>query len=631
MNNQSLFLPQIEGLRAFAVIAVILYHFSKMLLPNGYLGVDIFFVISGYVISKSLLNYSSNHFSQFIGIFYTKRIKRLLPALLFCVLLTSFSLCLFISNTEMSLKTAMAAIFGVSNIYLFNYSMDYFAPAIDYNFFTQTWSLGVEEQFYFIFPMLTWFLGIRKKDNFIPLIRTILVLSLSSLILFIYLSQKDPMAAYFLMPSRFWELGAGCLLYLISIDENYPLAKILGFIKAKINPNLIFCLLCISLFIPAKTPAYITILLISLLIISLKPGNLSYSLLTKPLALYVGTLSYSLYLWHWPILSLGRWLSLNEGYWILLEVVLIIALSLFSYHCIETPLRKRKWSSINLKAISYGLTASVFSFFICFALIKGTRIQHFMPLKDSGFSYKEYCVLRANEKLKDHAFDLCTIKPTTAKQTIWALGDSHAGHLQGLLYALNEKLGLGIHLTEAPGQLFPAETLFDSQKIMWKQIKNNLHQGDIVLISRLFLDRDSKQKMNTIDDWLKKQVLPLSEELAKKGVNLVIVGPLPMFNFKDIKRCTDNNCDIERQFISAEITSIYKMINQDIKGKKNLYLFNPFDVFCPKSSKKCSPMKEGQIAFRDSDHLSYQGASLLKDNFIGFLSQHALLATNNLP
>ena len=224
LSAKSRYRPEIDGLRAFAVIAVIINHFNKEILPNGYLGVDIFFVISGFVITSSLYQRPSKNFKDFIIGFYERRIKRLVPALSVFVLIMSIAICLFNPSSDTSLKTGLTSLFGLSNIYLFKESTDYFAQSTELNVFTHTWSLGVEEQFYILFPFLIWFSGFGRqtKNAARNLFVIVGALTIASLIAFLYLYQTNQPSAYFLMPTRFWEMASGCLLFI-------------GFQKRKLN------------------------------------------------------------------------------------------------------------------------------------------------------------------------------------------------------------------------------------------------------------------------------------------------------------------------------------------------------------------------------------------------------------
>ena len=155
----------IDGLRALAITTVIINHFNKTLLPGGYLGVDIFFVISGFVITSSLHHRTNKNFTDFICGFYERRLKRIVPALSIFVLIMSILVCIFNPKASVNLLTGLTSLFGISNIYLLKQSTDYFSQSTQLNVFTQTWSLGVEEQFYIIFPFFIWFSGFGRKSK----------------------------------------------------------------------------------------------------------------------------------------------------------------------------------------------------------------------------------------------------------------------------------------------------------------------------------------------------------------------------------------------------------------------------------------------------------------------------------
>ena len=190
-------------------------------LPGGYLGVDIFFVISGFVITKSLLSRQFLSAGQLMLDFYARRMKRLLPALVLVVITGALLIRLFDPKPITSTATGALALIGASNIFLFGEAVDYFGGAAALNIFTHTWSLGVEEQFYLAYPLL--FCLTANVSSSIRL-AILAVLSLASVIAFIVVAKINQPAAFFLMPFRFWELGLGCLASLAIAHHQTHLA-----------------------------------------------------------------------------------------------------------------------------------------------------------------------------------------------------------------------------------------------------------------------------------------------------------------------------------------------------------------------------------------------------------------------
>ena len=348
--------PEIDGLRAIAVLAVIANHFNKNSIPSGHLGVDIFFVISGFVITSSLSRQKHSSFRQYLLSFYTRRIKRLLPALSVFCLAIGVLICLFNPIPSDAIRAGIAALFGVSNIYFFNESTNYFARAAEQNPYTHTWSLGVEEQFYIFFPFLAWFTGFSCQKENGPKKLTLLIsaLSLVSLVSFLILCKANQPAAFFLVTSRFWELGAGCLLFLITHTNPSAKAAI-----QRIPPILPLLAIIALLFSVAKAKEIIALVIATCILIGcLKPGTKVYSLLTNKRIVGIGLLSYSLYLWHWGVLAISRWTIGVHAWTIPIQIAAMAILSLASYQLIEQPLRIRQWSTKPLFTVAYGLGAN---------------------------------------------------------------------------------------------------------------------------------------------------------------------------------------------------------------------------------------------------------------------------------
>jgi len=476
--HKSRYRPEVDGLRAFAVMAVIINHFNKTLLSSGYLGVDIFFVISGYVITSSLSGRESLSLGDFLSGFYERRIKRLVPALVVFVMVTSILICLFNPDPGTALKTGIASLFGLSNLYLFRQSTNYFAQSTELNPFTHTWSLGVEEQFYLLFPVLIWISGFGRqaKNGARNLFFIIGVLTIVSLSGFIYLYQTNQPAAYFSMPPRFWEMATGCLTF-IGFQRRARIEQVLE----RIPPFLILTGMLGVMFAPVNmaVPATIAIVLLSAaLLASLKAGTAAFVVFTHKRVVYVGLISYSLYLWHWTVLCISRW-TIGVSWWSALPLMVIVfAFAIASFELLEKPFRRtvslRRSSTFILGAASIisstGFVASLGYPAISKALlIFDGDTSTFQRGRQSQINYIGPITKRKNSDCGTAAQDLTPLSiraslpycfwegPLSNRQlpVVAILGDSHAHQLFPISERIAKEMGLSVFNYQYWGCLVP--------------------------------------------------------------------------------------------------------------------------------------------------------------------------------
>jgi len=356
---------EIDGLRALAVIPVILYHAGFNSFSGGYIGVDIFFVISGYLITYIIINeLKNNTFS--IANFYERRAKRILPAL-FLVMFSILPISFFIMTPyeiREFLDQILYTTFFTSN-FLFFSEAGYFDGPSELKILLHTWSLAIEEQFYIFFPLFLAIAWKRNRKFITPLLIAVFVLSLISCY---YLYYRNPNANFFLLPSRGWELLSGSFIS-IYLFNKYNSNVAPNFSYSNLLSGLGFFLIILSLIIidsSTKFPGPITILPVLgtvLMILFTNQKTLLYKLLSNKLIVLFGLLSYSLYLWHQPILVIfrlayGVHLDFNAT---MLALILSFIIAYISWKHFEVPLRHTKFSQKKVFRL-VGLSMIFFSF-----------------------------------------------------------------------------------------------------------------------------------------------------------------------------------------------------------------------------------------------------------------------------
>ncbi|TXD74262.1 acyltransferase family protein [Aequorivita antarctica] len=638
----------IDGLRALAVIAVILNHFNNSILPSGFLGVDIFFVISGFVITASLVKRKDGDVSSYIKNFYKRRIKRLYPALIFCICITMILISFFSEFPNESILTGIFAIPGFSNIDLYYNAVDYWGKSAKLNPFTHTWSLGVEEQFYLIFPIVLW-ITVKRNKKFTNLkkLRGFLIFAcITSAILYVYFSRTNQMLAYFMMPFRFWEIGMGCLLYVQLKINGYYIEKLLG----KIPFHLIFISLIGVQFLSEKYIIFTTIMvtvLTVLIIAKIKfleatSSESVFSILTNSISLYIGKISYSLYLWHWVVIVISYWTIGINKYTLPIQLVLIFMLASFSFYFVEKPLRHVNWrKSTYVKIIIFPFSLIIMLFMLQMKLSPNSNHLYL-----GTTSQKQSQRLIPNKLMQDY-------NTVSNCSKIRVIGNSHSLHIIPMLSQITNHFNLELIYENHPDYInIPMGDQKDIEKL--DIVLSVLDKDDILILSsrnRYLYERPylsgngdkwidhsqlKKERGYGLSIWLKELDKVISET-KKKDIQVILFLPnvefdKQIFNEEDICknewfRIPDERCNpnVSINYLNSRFPeAFYKEVNNRASVDTNFYVFNPMPIYCPDLT-TCYRTINGVNAFKDTNHLTAEGANLMLDDFFSFLTSNHLL------
>ncbi len=430
MSSQNWYRPDIDGLRAVAIVPVVLYHAGASWLSGGFIGVDVFFVISGYLIARLVdRDITAGTFS--IARFYERRARRILPALLtvLAVTLALGWIWSFPRDLVSLSRSAFATLLFVSNVHFWA-ATDYFAPAAESLPLLHTWSVGVEEQFYLLFP-LTMLLATRvRRSTLLLLVGGTVV---SSFLLSMWATNNAPVAAFYLMPARAWELAIGVLLALGS--DRVALRRSTREIMAWVGLAAIATGLVVidrSTAFPGAA-AVLPSVGTALIILAGENGSTSAGrLLSAGWVRFVGLISYSLYLWHWPILVYMRTatgetqLPWQQG---AVAIAISVTVAAVSWRWIEQPFRDRtRFDHSRFFALVGGAVAVVV---VAIGSIVGSRGASGRFTADEyaavGLTEEENAAWEEQESCRDRlaADGLCRFGPMD-RDAVLLWGDSHA-------------------------------------------------------------------------------------------------------------------------------------------------------------------------------------------------------------
>lgn len=678
------YVAAIDGLRALAVIAVMLYHLDARLLPGGFAGVDVFFVISGYVVTGSLLRDRALPFTGFLAHFYARRLRRIAPALVACLLVTVVASIALIPSTVISAlfeRTGLYAFFGLSNFALLARAGGYFDPRSEFNPFTHTWSLGVEEQFYLLFPLLIYAWLARPASMPGRVARALFLAACAgSLAACAYWSTRDPALAYYMLPSRFWELGAGAALACLGTgraDGQVPGARAALLASAGAVVLLVTLVLArpADFPFPWALPAVAgTVAIVAA--VSRGAGGVVVRVLSTRAMVAIGLMSYSLYLWHWPVYVLLRWtIGLDSPLEAGVAVALTAALAFASYRLVERPfqvhavlrgLPSRVVVASGLLGVAGAWFAASWLYGHAWRLeqsVVSKQVHEWYPWATGRHplpaSVAKRCDVRFQAlggDLKAHAFSPIDCTAPASRARVFVAGDSHAGAYYAQLHMLAAATGIEVIAYSLPGCavarfLAPvADSLTDEkdkpacaefERRVVADVAARAVAGDLVVLASLQIPRISTAWTLPPPGAMNVANAPAPDRLAeeaafrvvrtlaaKEGVQVALAAPPPLFPAPPF-RCADAfnrmnavcraGFSVPRAFIEERRAEVMQSMGRLAAALPSVSIWDPLPLLCGHDD--CSAFRDGRPLFYDNDHLSGYANELLFLPFLAFVCE----------
>ena len=643
---------EIDALRAFAVLPVVLFHadvslFGIQLFQGGFVGVDVFFVISGYLITGILLRELSTGSFTYRG-FYARRVRRIAPALLLTLTASCAAANLLLLPEQMIgfLRSAAATIGFSSNIY-FWHARDYFSPAAAITPLIHTWTLAVEEQFYIVFPAILAVLHRFANRRVLPVFA---VLALASFATAVWIGFRSPDAAFYLGPFRAWELLLGAIL-----AAGEP-----ALARRKIAPpndwlagSCILLLLVMTNWPMAAWSAPLSALLPTLaaagFILWARPDGRIVRALTVPPLVTVGLISYSLYLIHQPLFAFMRIFWGNDlpqlVRWLL--VIVSLGLAYASWRFVETPFRGR--GRVDFRAAAVGgvaLACCVLGIFVWDEFSRGFPQRWDQETLDLIDAPRGFLI-----DGKDCFHNRCVIGDVTAKPSVALKGDSHAGMF---VADLNEDLarsGISV-LTLADGEAlttkFPAfyQGAAQQNQILEQHLKILADPAIGIIVhsvratihvqNRPYDNGEGGVELN--DDWnggrtdTEKQMILDGMRRAilgqrDAGKKIILVYPVPEVGWSPLdetvrRRLWGSTTPITTSYAAykqrnALVSALYDALVDD----RTIFGVHPDHYLCSEATGRCVTQLDGHPAYIDSNHLSRFGAAPIAAEIARLIAQ----------
>ena len=621
-DTQRRYEPAIDGLRAIAVLSVLLFHADFEIFQGGFVGVDVFFVISGYLITRNIMDDFERGTFSFTA-FYIRRARRLLPAAFFVLLCALVIGAILLTPDHFAAlgQSAIYAVFSLSNIYFWQ-SSGYWDAAAEVKPLLHFWSLGVEEQFYFIWPVLL-VLVLKLRGRFAVFI-LLIILAIISLLASEYFLDKNPSTVFYLTPFRAFEFCLGALVLW------RPTVK---FLDEKLRSFLLLvgiCLIAFSIFsydaetrfpgLHALLPAFGTALAIAM---STKSTIIS-GVLTNRFSVLVGKFSYSIYLVHWPVIVYYKYWRFAEL--VLFEKLAIVVISLLGgalmFRYVETPFR------FPIKDSGTGKHGRFLAGMACCAILitvtamiawqsKGWQSRYSTEtlatleidrLKVFATYRSSICYTGAVDVLDKLDFDLC-MTPDAKKENFLLIGDSYAAHLYS-----------GLEKNFSEENILQAN--FSSCMPIMEHKKSDTPCATLMdYVYHEFLSDNKIEKVILSARWSRDDIEPLRDSviyLKSLGIEPIIFGRSVEYKKHLPQIIVRRGLKFERQNMREFVRENLDIVNDELKlmaETEGVSFFDPLRAFCDEEN-NCEISTSSSILYQwDHGHLTPEGSDFLIREF----------------
>jgi peptidoglycan/LPS O-acetylase OafA/YrhL len=619
--------PDIDGLRGVAVLVVVARHIGVPGMSGGFTGVDVFFAISGYLITGLLVRERMASGRIDIAAFYARRVRRLLPALGTVMAATLLLGCVaLLPDEQVALaKSALASLVFAANVYFWKLGQGYFADPSGLLPLLHLWTLAVEEQFYLLWPLALLLLvrlaALAKMDVERTIAIALAAAALVSLTASVVVGSRAPAAAFLLLPARAWEIAAGGLLALapaVPAAWARPLAP-LG-LSAIVMATVMF---------DATTPLPAVCALLpvvgAIAVIAgggAAPGGVvSRALAAWPLAL-LGTVSYGWYLWHWPLLAIVRNVSGLEPALprdaALAAVALVLAVVMWRW--LESPVRA---GQVPMFRTTWGSLGGGVAILVACGLSSGALWAWGRRQQPAASILAQYASSRGSAA-RDFPFcdgplvARCEAGAATGARTILLWGDSHAAHLTGGLDRAARGAALRV-MARTKGGCSPGgfpDSAPGKDEALWADCAT-FNQGVVGSLPALQRDHGLRGVM-VAGDWLDRragwdrQLEADIDEIRRHGLRVVLVGAIPVFP-ADFIACAVRRgadaCALPRADVARQESGVDAALRRIAAGRPDVQIWSPLDALCPQ--RRCPSVMDQRLLYRGRNHLTIDGSARL--------------------